>query len=49
MIPLFQFVGEFPQIVSEREFGESGFPEIDNAVCVEVEHLVGFELFNALV
>ena len=49
MIPWFQFIGEFPQVVSEREFGESGFPSIDDAVRVEVEHLFGLELFEALV
>ena len=36
MIPLFQFIGEFPQVVSEREFGEPGFPSIDDAVRVGV-------------
>ena len=49
IIPLFQFVGEFPQVVSKREFGESGFPGIDDAVRVEVEHLFRLELFDALV
>ena len=44
-----QFVGEFSQVVTEREFRLARFPRVDDAVCVEVLRLLWFQGFQRFV
>jgi len=48
MIPGFEFVGEFAEMISERGTGFAGFSGEDDGIGVEVEDLLGIELAESV-